>query len=127
MSDTAKNRAVAEDFSGHRFADTYQHLARDVTWTAYGDSHTVGRDAVVAACEASAQELGRLTTEFLTFRTVADGDTVAIETVGRYLEPDGQASYVASCDLYDFVDGLVTRIVSYAVEIADPRTTESGR
>ncbi len=31
------NRAVAEAFSGHRFTDTYRHLAPSVTWTAPGD------------------------------------------------------------------------------------------
>lgn len=126
MPHTDQNRSVANDFSGHRFADTYQHLHRDVTWSARGESLTVGREAVIAACEASTRELDSLTTEFLTFRGVAEADTVVIETVGRYLDPDGAASFVASCDLYDFTDGLVTRIVSYAAEIENP-DTEDGR
>ena len=127
MSTTDANRAVAEAFSGHRFTDTYDHLAASVTWTARGESQTVGRDAVIAACEASAQELGQMTTQFLTFRSIADGDSAAVETVGRYQEPDQEASFVASVDLYDFADGKVTRIVSYAAEIEDPVGNESGR
>lgn len=127
MFTTDANRAVAEAFSGHRFTDTYDHLAPGVTWTARGESQTVGRDAVIAACEDAARELGQMTTSFLTFRSLADGDTVAVETVGRYQEPDQEASFVASVDLYDFTDGNVTRIVSYATEIADPVGDESGR
>lgn len=127
MSHTDTNRALAEAFSRHRFTTTYDHLAADVTWTARGESQTVGRDAVIAACESSAQELGQMTTEFLTFRLVADGATVAVETVGRYQESEQDPTFVASVDLYDFDDGLLTRIVSYAVEIEDPSGNESGR
>lgn len=127
MSTPDPNCAVAEAFSGHRFTDTYGHLAPHVTWTARGGSETVGRDAVIAACESSAQELGQMTTTFLTFRSIADGDSVAVETVGRYQEPGQEASLVASVDLYDFADGKVTRIVSYAAEIDGPVGDESGR
>ena len=127
MSTTDNERAVAEAFSGHRFTDTYDHLAPGVTWTARGESQTVGRDAVIAACEASARELGQMTTRFLIFRAIAEGDCVAVETVGRYQEHGQKASFVASVDLYDFADGKVTRIVSYATEIEDPAGDESGR
>jgi predicted SnoaL-like aldol condensation-catalyzing enzyme len=120
------NRAVAEAFSGHRFTDTYSQLAPDVNWTARGGSQTVGRDAVIAACEASAREFGQITTSFLTFRSIVDGDSVAVETVGRYQEPGQEPSVVASVDLYDFADGKVRRIVSYATEIDGPVDDESG-
>ncbi len=90
---------------------------------ARGESTAAGRDAVIAAGEAAAAELATMTTDVLTFRTVDGGDTVAIETVGRYVEADGATSH-ASCDLYDSTDGRLTRIVSYAVEIDDP---EAGR
>ena len=127
MTHTDKNRALAEAFSRHRFTTTYEHLAADVTWTARGGSQTVGRDAVIAACESSAQELGQMRTEFLTFRVVAEGATVVVETVGCYQESEQDPTFVASVDLYDFDDELVTRIVSYAAEIQDPSGNESGR
>lgn len=126
MPNTNQSRSVAEAFSGHRFRETYPHLSPDVTRVARGASRTVGRDAVIAACDASAEELVQLTTEFLTFRTVAEADTVAVETVGRYVEADGHTTYVASCDLYDFVDGELTRIVSYASEIGEPTSGEAS-
>ena len=125
MNDTTSNRAVAEAFSRHRFTETYDHLAPDVTWLASGGSDTVGRDAVIAACDSSADELARMSTELLTVRVVAEGDTVVVETVGRYSEQE-EESFVASVDLYDFVDGALTRIVSYAVEIEDPRDGDSN-
>ena len=68
-----------------------------------------------------------MTTEFQTFRTVAEADTVAVETVGRYVDADGSTSIVASCDLYDFVNGELARIVSYASEIDEPGNGAEGR
>ncbi len=124
-SHTDSNRAVAEAFSGHRFADTYDRLAPDVVWPARGESRSVGREAVIEACDGSAAELSRMDTEFLTFRSIADGDTVAVETVGRYQEAGEETSFVASVDLYDFDNGLLTRIVSYAAEVNDPRGDDS--
>jgi ketosteroid isomerase-like protein len=116
----SQHRTVAEAFSGHRFTATYPHLAEDVIWVARGESTTVGREAVVAACETAAAELAAMTTNFSTFRTVDGGDTIAVETVGRYVDKDGAVSNVASCDLYTFDDGRLTEIVSYAVEVDDP-------
>jgi limonene-1,2-epoxide hydrolase len=127
MSTNDNERAVAEAFSRHRFTDTYDHLAPGVTWTARGESHVVGRDAVIKACESAARELGQMTTEFLTFRSIADGDTVVVETVGRYEAAGEEVSFVASVDLYDFADGKVSRIMSHATEIEDPVDEESGR
>ena len=115
----SQHRTVAEAFSGHRFTETYPHLAVDVTWVARGGSTTAGRDAVVAACEAAAVELRTITTDFLTFRTVDGGDSIAVETVGRYVD-DTTTSYVASCDLYTFADDRLSEIVSYAVDIDAP-------
>ena len=122
------HRTVAEAFSGHRFTETYPHLAEDVIWVARGQSTTVGREAVIAACEAASAELATMSTEFTTFRTVDGGDTLAVETVGRYVDTDG-TSCVASCDLYTFVDGRLARIVSYAVDVDadDPDGHQGGR
>ena len=41
-----------------------------------------------------------------------------VQSVGEYTEPNGAVSVVASCDILDFTDGLVTAISSYTVELA---------
>ena len=56
-------------------------------------------------------------TEFQRFRSVVGEDSVVVDTLARYTEADGDVSVVASCDIYDFVDGRVTEIVSYTVEL----------
>lgn len=115
-SRTHDTRRIAEAFSGHRFRETYDHLAPDVVWLAVGASATHGKDDVVAACEATLTELTHVTTEFTRFVTVADDQTAVVDSIGRYADPDGTISTVASCDIYEFRDEFVTRITSYTVE-----------
>lgn len=108
---------TAEAFSRHRFAEAFPHLHPDVRWTAHGQGTTQGRDAVVAACERTATELAGTTTEFTRFVSVAGPDVAAVDVVARYTDADGGVAVVASCDVYEFSDGLVTAITSYAVEL----------
>ena len=113
------NRQVAEAFSGHRFTDTYDRLAPDVRWVLPGQPSLEGKDAVVAACEASAAEMAQLeSTDFTRFVSVADDRVAAVDAVGRYVGSDGVVSVVSSADVYEFDEaGLVSTITSYAVEL----------
>ena len=110
-------RQIAEAFSGHRFRDAYPALAQDVRWTSVGEDALTGREAVVEACEATLGELATGTAEFQRFVVIAEGDAAAVDTVGRYADAEGEVSLVSSCDIYEFRDGLVTSITSYAVEL----------
>ena len=110
-------RDVAEAFSRHRFRDVYDALAADVVWTAVGASRLEGRQAVVDACEATLAQLATTGVEFTRFVSVADGAVAAVDVVARYTDPDGGLSVVSSCDVYEFGDGVVRAITSYAVEL----------
>jgi ketosteroid isomerase-like protein len=112
-------RETAEAFSGHRFRDAYDALSPDVRWTAVGEGVVTGRQSVVDACESTLAELATTTTVFSRFVVVADADgkSAAVDVVARYVDPDGTTSVVSSCDVYEFSDGLVTTITSYAVEL----------
>jgi ketosteroid isomerase-like protein len=110
-------REFAEAFSGHRFREAYDALAPDVRWIAVGEGELTGRDAVVEACEATLRELASGTAEFRRFVVVGGTDAAAVDAIGRYTDADGEVSLVSSCDIYEFRDGLVTTITSYAVEI----------
>ena len=63
---------LAAAFSGHRFRETYDHLAPDIVWVAAGGSTTEGKDGVISTCEETLAELANTTTEFTRFLTVAD-------------------------------------------------------
>ena len=119
-------RQIAAAFSGHRFRDAYPALAPDVRWTGVGAWTVVGRQAVMDTCEGTLADLSTTTTDFLRFVVIADGDAVAVDAVGRYVDEAGATSLVASADIYEFRDGLVTMITSYTVEL-DPEADPSDR
>jgi ketosteroid isomerase-like protein len=117
-------RETAEAFSGHRFPDAYGALAPDVRWTSVGQGTVTGRQAVVDACEATLAELATTTVEFVRFVVVADDVAAAVDAVGRYTDADGEVGVVSSCDVYEFTDGVLTTITSYAVDL-DPAEERS--
>ncbi len=116
-----ETRQIAEAFSGHRFDETYDHLAPDVLWVLPGHPTIEGKDAVVAACATSAAEMAGLSSAtFTRFVSVAEDRRAAVDAIGRYTSPDGSVSVVSSADVYEFGgDGLLRVITSYAVEL-DP-------
>jgi limonene-1,2-epoxide hydrolase len=107
---------LARAFSGHQFTQTYPSLAADVRWVLVGGPTIDGRDAVIAACEASTAELAQGSTDFTRFLSVAGDNAVAVDAIGRYVGGDG-TSVVSSCDIYEFAGEMITTITSYAVEL----------
>ena len=114
-------RHVAEAFSGHRFDEVYDRLSPHVQWVLPGHQTIAGKDAVIAACEASSQGMSQLArTEFTRFVSVGDDRIAAVDVIACYVDHDGSTSVVSSADIYEFGgDGMITRITSYAVELVD--------
>lgn len=108
---------VAQAISGHRFAEAYPYLAPDVRWVLAGGPTRIGREAVVEACEATARELVDVSTRFTKFKTIADADSVVIDSLSEYEDTDGSMTVVASCDIYDFDHNELVEITSYTVEV----------
>jgi len=115
MTNTAA--AIAEAISRHRFAETFPHLADDVRWVAVGQTTMQGKAAVVDACEAATAAMADLTVEFTRFVSIVGQDGAAVDVVARYVAADGHVSVVSSCDIYEFSDGKLVAITSYAVEL----------
>ena len=113
-----KAAEVAEAFSSHRFSEAYEALAEDVRWVAIGGSVTTGRPAVIDICESTLRELTGTVVDFRRFLVVDGGDTVAVDSVARYVDGRGETAQVASCDIYEFRADRITTITSYAVELA---------
>ena len=110
------NEDVARAISGHRFEAAFDRLADDVVWNLVGEAGLDGKAAVVDACRGTASELKDVITTWLRFVSTGDGDVVAVDAIGRYEATDGVTA-VSSCDIYEFVDGRVSAITSYTVEI----------
>jgi hypothetical protein len=110
--------AVGLAFSEHRFDDALDHLATDVRWTIVGGMVLEGADAVRRTCGDTLESVEGTRREFDRCVTAVGADVVAVDTVVRYLRPDGVTA-VASCAIYEFADAKIRTITSYAVEI-DP-------
>ncbi len=110
--------AVARAFSEHRFDDALEHLATDVKWTIVGYMVLEGSDAVRQTCRDTLESLEGTSIEFDRCVTAAGDDVVAVDTVVRYVRPDGVTA-VASCAVYEFDGEKISTITSYAVEV-DP-------
>lgn len=108
-------RQIAEAFSGHRFEEAFPFLADDVVWRMPGSDDVVGRDAVMALCRSTAEELADTGVTVERFLVIDGGDNVAVDTLTTYAKGDA-VSTVASCDVYETRDGMVARITSYAVD-----------
>ncbi|BBX69456.1 nuclear transport factor 2 family protein [Mycolicibacterium psychrotolerans] len=115
---TFDSGAVGLAFSEHRFDDALDHLAKDVTWTIVGGMVLEGADAVRRTCRDTLESLEGTRREFDRCVTAVGAGVVAVDTVVRYIRPDGVTA-VASCAIYEFADEKITKITSYAVEI-DP-------
>ena len=108
---------IATAFSRHEFAVAEPYIAEDIEWTLVGTATLVGKAEVIAACEQAALDLAEVSTEFSRFSVVANDEAAAVETVAEYVDAAGDKSTVASSDFYDFVDGRLTGIRSYNLEI----------
>ena len=108
---------VVTAFSRHRFREAVDAFAQDVSWTLVGGEIVRGKSAVVALCEQSQRDLEGVTTTWDAFRVADAGSTVVVESWATYVTANGDRSRVASCDLYDFHDGLLTGITSFTVEV----------
>jgi hypothetical protein len=110
---------IAEAFSRHQFHGVYPHLGANVRWNIVGEAEIVGRDVVIAACEDSAAYLATVSTTFRSLRTYAGPAFVVVDAVAEYIDPDGDRSVVASCDIYQYDGGTLSEITSYTVELED--------
>jgi ketosteroid isomerase-like protein len=108
---------IAEAFSRHEFDRTFPRMDDDIEWAQIGEGHVQGKADVVTACERSSEYLAGVRTTFNRFKIVAAENCVVIDSRAEYVDAEGESSEVASCDIYDFIDGSLTAITTYAVEI----------
>ena len=108
---------IAEAFSRHEFDRTFPHMDDDIEWAQIGEGHVRGKADVVTTCERSSEYLAGVRTTFSRFKIVAAENCVVIDSRAEYVDAQGESSQVASCDIYDFIDGSLAAITTYAVEI----------
>jgi SnoaL-like protein len=117
--DVSPIEEIARAISSHRFGEAYPHVADDVSWTLVGEARLEGKEAFIAACERTGEQLQGVATDFRHFRTTVADDFVVVDSVAAYTGPDLSTSVVASCDLYGFAGGKLTEMTSYNIELPD--------
>jgi limonene-1,2-epoxide hydrolase len=108
---------IAEAFSRQEFGRTFPPVDDDIEWTQIGEGHVRGKADVVTTVERSIEYLAGVRTTFSRFKIVAAGNCVVIDSRVEYVDPEGESSQVPSCDIYDFIDGSLAAITTYAVEL----------
>ncbi|MBT2514878.1 nuclear transport factor 2 family protein [Arthrobacter sp. ISL-30] len=108
---------IARAFSHHRFDDAIPYLSNDVAWQIVGAEDLIGKQSVVDVCKAQGMELEKVRTEFDQFKVVVAEDCVVIDSVARYIDPNGEVSTIASCDIFDFISAQISHIRSYNIEL----------
>lgn len=83
----------------------------DIEWAQIGEGHVQGK------AERSSEYLAGVRTTFSRFKIVAAENCVVIDSRAEYVDAEDESSQVASCDIYDFIDGSLAAITTYAVEI----------
>lgn len=112
---------AARAFSSHRFEEAYPYLRAEVRWNSVGGELVSGRVAVIARCNESAAYLAGVTTTFDRCKVIVGADSVAVDTLATYAGSDGETTVIASCDIYDFIDGSIAEITSYTVDVTGER------
>jgi ketosteroid isomerase-like protein len=118
---------IARAFSGHDFEAAYPYLADDATWSVVGEDELVGKEAITRACERLVADLAGVRTDFRRFRALVGGDWVVVESLADYTDREQQVSAVASCDIYDFRDGMLAEITSFNVALPPTRAGSRRR
>jgi hypothetical protein len=75
---------IAENFSRHRFEQTYRFMLDDIEWTQIGRTLVRGKDDVTGVCEESSKYLASVRTTFHQFEVIEGNDSVVIDTRAEY-------------------------------------------
>lgn len=108
---------IAEAFSNHEFERTYPYFLDTIQWHLIGNERLDGKEAVVNACQQSADYLAGVTTRFSKFTVIVGTDCVVIDSTADYVDAQQKETKIASCDLYTFVDGKLSDITSYSIAV----------
>ncbi|WP_375436850.1 nuclear transport factor 2 family protein [uncultured Hymenobacter sp.] len=108
---------TAKAFSRHQFEKAVPFLASTIRWNLVGEKTLEGQESVIDACKQSANYLTQVTTTFIKFKVIVGDNEVVVDSVATYTNQQQESTKVASCDIYEFADGLVTEITSYSVDL----------
>ena len=111
---------IAEAFCSYRFAVTYPYMADEIKWNIVGREELMGREAVIDRCDKSAKFLETVSPTITKLKINRAETCVIVEGAAQFQDQENQTSSVASCDVFQFLDGQLVEITSYVVELSKP-------
>ena len=111
---------IAEAFCSYRFAVTYPYMADEIKWSIVGREELVGREAVIDQCDKSAKLLETVSATITKLKIIRAGTHVIVEGAAQFQDQENQISGVASCDVFQFLDGRLVQITSYVIDLNKP-------
>ena len=118
-----RNDQIAEAFCSHKFVVTYPYMADQIKWNIIGKEELVGREAVIAKCGQAAKFLETVSTTIAKLKSFRAEPFVVVEGIAQFRDRENRTSRVASCDVFQFLDGLLIGITSYTIELDQPFST----
>lgn len=89
-----------------------------IQWHLIGNERLAGKEVVVNACRQSADYLAGVTTNFSKFTVIVEADSVVIDSRADYVDVQQNWTKITSCDIYTFVDGKLSDIISYSIDVS---------
>ena len=108
---------ISEDFSKHHFDNTFPYFSDTIEWHLIGDKVLIGKENIMETCRQSAQYLSSVTTKFKKFKTIISDNCVVIDSLADYIDENSDVTRISSCDIYEFIDGKLSKITSYCIEL----------
>jgi hypothetical protein len=112
---------IAEAFCSHRFAETYPYMADEIKWNIIGREELMGREAVINKCAEGAKFLETVSTTYPKLKIYCAETCVIVEGAAQFQDKDNQTSSVASCDVFQFLDGDWLRLLHMSLTIHNHR------
>ena len=110
---------IAEAFCSHRFVETYPYMAGEIKWNIVGREELMGREAVIDRCDKSAKFLETVSSTITKLKMYPAETFVVVEGAAQFRDRENQISSVASCDVFQFSDGLLVEITSYVIDLKE--------
>jgi hypothetical protein len=108
---------ITEAFCSYRFAVTYPYMAAEIKWNIVGREELLGREAVIARCDNSANFLATVSPTITKLKIYRAATCVIVEGAAQFQDQEHQTSSVASCDVFQFSEERLVEITSYVIEL----------
>jgi hypothetical protein len=95
-------------------------MADETQWNIVGKAELIGREAVIAQCNQSVKFLEIVSATMTKLKIIRTETFVVVEGAAQFQDQENQISSVASCDVFQFLDGRLVEMTSYVIELNKP-------